>query len=69
MNEKEIKLKNKLERDVEDLRHENRCVEIEMEKKAKLLVENIKFDHQCQIQRIRSAEIKRNIKAKKDYGY
>lgn len=31
--------------------------EIEMRKKSELEIENIKFDHQLQLQRIKSAEI------------
>ena len=67
MNEKEIKLKHKLEKEIEDLRHNNKIEELELEKKLKLVAENIKFDHQCQLQRIRSAEIQRSQSRNKHY--
>jgi len=60
MNKKEYEYEKKLE----ELRHKNRMKEIEAEKKAKLEVENLKFDHQLQLQRIRRADIKRTLQEK-----
>ena len=45
----------------EEIRHKNKMKEIEAEKQAKIEVENLKFDYSLQLQRIRSAEIKRSI--------
>lgn len=39
--------------------HECRMKEIEAKKKAEIEVENLKFDHSLQLQRIRNADIMR----------
>jgi hypothetical protein len=51
---------------IEELRHKNRVQEIELEAEAQRKLEAIKFDHQMQLQRIRSAEIKRTIDRRSD---
>jgi len=51
---------------IEELRHKNRIEEIELEAKAQRELEAVKFDHQMQLQRIKSAEIRRSIDRKGD---
>jgi hypothetical protein len=51
---------------IEELRHKNRVQEIELEAEAQRKLEAIKFDHQMQLQRIMSAEIKRTIDRRSD---
>ena len=52
--------------DIEKLRHKNRMKEIEAEEQAKINVAKVKFDYDCQMQRIRSAEI-RKTQHRKDF--
>jgi hypothetical protein len=47
-----------------ELEHKYRMEEIEAKRKADLEVEKTKFDYQLQVQRIRSAEIRKNIDKK-----
>jgi len=51
---------------IEELRHKNRIAEIELEAEAQRKLEAVKFDHQMQLQRIRSAEIRRTIDRRGD---
>ena len=51
---------------IEELRHKNRIEEIELEAKAQRELEAVKFDQQMQLQRIKSAEIRRSIDRKGD---
>ena len=50
--------------ELENLRHGHRMLEIETEKNMRKETEDIKFDHQMQIQRIRTAEIHRTLQRK-----
>ena len=49
-----------------ELKHKYSMEEIETRRKAELEIENIKFDHQLQLTRIKSAEIKKTIDRKQD---
>jgi len=51
---------------IEELRHKNRIAEIELEAEAQRKLEALKFDHQMQLQRIKSAEIRRTIDRRSD---
>ena len=46
---------------LENLRHKNRMEEIEIETNGKREFENLKFDHQMQLQRIKTAEIRKAV--------
>lgn len=50
--------------ELEKLRHKNKMLEIETERKARIEVEKLKFDYHMQLQRIKTAEIKRAIDRK-----
>lgn len=56
----------KLLKELEELRHNNRMEEIEAEAKRHREVEAIRFDHSMQLQRIKSAEIRRSIDRRSD---
>ena len=58
----------KEETELEKLKHKNKMLEIEAEKKARIEVENLKFDRSMELQRIKSAEIRRAIDRKADRG-
>lgn len=60
----ELKELVKLETELENLHHKHRMAEIIEETNGKKEAENLKFDHEMQIQRIRSAEIKKTIDRK-----
>lgn len=47
-----------------ELEHKYKMEEIETERKAQLEVENIRFDHQKQLQRLKRADIARSIEMK-----
>jgi hypothetical protein len=49
--------------------HSLKMKEIEERKKSELELENLKFSHQLELQRIKSAEIKRTIQRKKDRDF
>ena len=51
---------------IEELRHKNRIAEIELEAEVQRKIEALKFDHQMQLQRIRSAEIRRTMDRRSD---
>jgi len=59
----------RLLKELEELRHSNRIIEIEIEAKKHRETEAVKFDHQMQLQRIRSAEIRRTIDRKGDRDF
>lgn len=54
-----IKIRHEKEKEIEDLRHRNKLTEIEIETKARLSVEKFIDDQSRQMQRIRSAEIRK----------
>ncbi|MCK5293886.1 MAG: hypothetical protein KAJ49_04490 [Arcobacteraceae bacterium] len=54
---------------LEKLRHKNRMIEIKTEKEAKMTSEKLRFDNQMQLQRIKTAEIKRVIDRKANREY
>lgn len=60
---------NKEEFDFEVKLHKLRMKEIATRRKAEEDMENLKFDHQLQLQRIKSAEIRKNIMGKKDFSF
>jgi hypothetical protein len=43
-----------------DIEHQYRMEEIKTKLEAEREIENLKFDHQLQLQRIKSAEIRKN---------
>ena len=47
--------------------HKWKMEEIEARRKAETEVENLKFDHQLQLQRIRNASIEKNLLRKEKY--
>ena len=49
---------------LEDVRHNNKMLEIKTETDGKKEVEALKFDHQMQLQRIKTAEIKKSMDRK-----
>ena len=55
--------------ELEKLRHKNKMLEIETERKAREEIEKLKFDQQMQLQRIKSAEIRRAIDRKANRNY
>ncbi|MCM8786841.1 MAG: hypothetical protein NC935_02175 [Candidatus Omnitrophica bacterium] len=57
------------ERELIELEHKFRMEEIEAEKKAQIEIENLKFDHQLQLQRIKSAEIRKTIQEKQNLRF
>jgi hypothetical protein len=59
---KEIELLKELE----ELKHKDRMEEIETESKLHKEVENLRFDHQMQLQRIKTAEINRTMNRRED---
>ena len=65
----EIEVKKEADLEVEKTRHKDKLIEIKLERMAKLEVEKIKFQHELEIQRIRSAEIKKSIDRKKDRAF
>jgi len=54
---------------LEEIRHKHRMLEIKTETDGKQMIENLRFDHQLQLQRVKTAEIKRTIdrKANRDF--
>lgn len=54
-----IELRYRKNKEIEDLRHRNRLKEIEIETKARISVEKFIDDQNRQIERIRSAEIRK----------
>ena len=52
--------------ELENLRHKNRMKEIKTEIEGKREISNLKFDQQMQLQRIKTAEIKRAFDRKAD---
>lgn len=54
---------------LEEIRHKNKMMEVITETKGKMDVENLKFDHQMQLQRIKSAEINKSINRKADADF
>jgi len=61
---KEFNLKE--ETKLEEIRHKNRMKEIKFEMDCRLKVEDTRFDHELQLQRIKSAEIQKTIQRKQD---
>jgi|LGVF01.2.fsa_nt_gb hypothetical protein len=63
----------KAETKLENLKHRHKVDEIDQEFARKKEMENIKFDHDLQLQRIKNADIKRTMdrKANRDFmeGY
>lgn len=55
--------------ELENLRHKNKMIEIESEKKPKMDVENLKFQNDLTLQRIKTAEIRKNFERKQDIKY
>ena len=51
-----------------ELEHKYKMEEIVFKHKCETELENLKFNHYCQNQRIKSAEIKRTIERKFDAG-
>jgi len=51
-------------KELEELRHKNRMEEIDVETKSRKELEAIKFDYQMQLQRIRTAEIRKSQERK-----
>jgi len=47
--------------ELEKLRHKHRMLEIETEMNSKIRHEKLKFDLSCQLQRIRNADITRQV--------
>lgn len=64
MTKKEIKQKEKTEIEMEKLRHNNKMLEIETERQAKIKIIELNHDLRMQEQRIKTAEIKRAIDRK-----
>jgi hypothetical protein len=46
---------------LEKLRHKNVMLEVKTETKGKKEIEELRFDHQMQLQRIKTAEIKKSM--------
>lgn len=57
-----IKKEFEMLKEVEELRHNNKMIEIQAEEKSRLKVERFKHDLELERQRIKSAEIRRNLK-------
>jgi hypothetical protein len=53
--------------ELEEIRHKNKLEEIEAELKAKLEVERRHHDNELERQRIRGAEIRKNIMRREGY--
>jgi DNA polymerase III delta prime subunit len=56
----------KLLKELEELKHKDRMEQIEVEARLHKEVENLKFDHMIQLQRIKSAEIRKTIDRRGD---
>jgi len=56
----------KKEKEIEQLKHKNRMEEIETKRKAEIEVENLKFNHALELQRIKAAEIRKSIDRKQN---
>jgi len=54
------------EEELEKLKHKNKMKQIEAKKKAEIEIEDLKFGHALQQQRIRSADIRRTIDRQTD---
>ena len=54
----------KKEKELIELAHEYKMIEIEAEKKARIEVERLKFDLSLQLHRLKRADIERQIKAR-----
>lgn len=54
----------KLEKEIEDIKHKYKMLQLETEKKDRIDIEKIKFDFDLQLQRIKSAEIRKNVERK-----
>jgi len=55
------------DKELEELRHINRMEEIKFELECKTKIENLRFDHELQLQRIKSAEIQKSLLRKERY--
>lgn len=53
--------KLKAEKEIENLRHKHKMLEIDSERKAKLEVENSKFNNIMSAHRLKRADVKRSI--------
>jgi len=51
----------KSEEKIEKLKHENKMKELQKKFELDVKLENLIFDHHLQLQRIKSAEIKKNL--------
>lgn len=56
-------------KELEELRHKNKIEEILLEFDRQKEMEGIRFDHQMQLQRIRSAEIRKTIERRSDRDF
>lgn len=54
---------------LEKLRHKNKMLEITTETEGKIAVEKLKFDNNMQLQRIKTAEIRKSMDRKANIEY